>query len=194
MFGNLTAKWVSPAAAVVVTLGVVLAVSALPGHSAAPVRDVAAPQAHQLAAPAAVKGARFTLVTDGTMGSLVFTELVGITTQIEPDTYLTGNVNSVALPGQYGKTKPPIVTLRRAMASDAAAKKVFTWHSLARAGNPTALVDATLVVTNAAGTTTMTYRLLRAWPSKLEIGGLNASTGDVTNLTVTLSCEQITAE
>lgn len=192
MFRNLTAKWVSPAAAVVITLGVVLAVSALPGHSAAPVREVAAPQAHQVAAPAAAKGPRFTLVT-ASMGSLVFTELVGITTQVEPNVYLTDD-GTPAPSKQYGKTKPPIVTLRRAMASDTAAKKVFTWHTLARNGNPTALVDAKLVVTNAAGATTMTYHLLSAWPSKLDIGGLNSTTGDVSNLTVTLSCDEIIAE
>jgi phage tail-like protein len=76
----------------------------------------------------------------------------------------------------------------------ASTKTLWAWHRSVTEGNPNAAVDAKLVVTNAARAMTTTYRLVKAWPSKLDISSVTAGASQVALLTLTLVCDQIVVQ
>jgi phage tail-like protein len=131
--------------------------------------------------------ARFIISIDGKDTS--FSELAGINSEVESSEYISvdpgGNISHTK---QYGKTKPPTITLKRGVDSDT---KMWAWHQLVLTGDPAARVTATLSLQDAQGTTFQKYVLEGAWCSKLDIGGLKAGDSAVVMETVTIVCDYI---
>jgi len=134
-----------------------------------------------------ITAARFVISIDGIETS--FSELNGITSEVEASEYISVDPQGkIVHTKQYGKTKPPTVTLKRGVDSSA---QMWAWHEGALAGDPTARKSATLKLQDAQGNTFQAYQLEGAWVSKLEIGGLKAGDSAVVVETVQIVCDYI---
>jgi phage tail-like protein len=134
-----------------------------------------------------VSTARFVVSADG-LGEISFSELTGITSEVEVSEYMASNKMGVSLSKQFGRTKPAEVTLKRGVDQNL---KLWEWHQKVLAGDPTARRSCTLTLLDSAGVIKQAYNLLNAWPAKLEISGMKAGASDNAVATVKLVCEQI---
>jgi phage tail-like protein len=151
-----------------------------------------APTVPPLSAP------RFIVTPTGgsTPQSWTFSELSNISLEVEPHEYIfTDNVGSIVHTKQYGKTKPPGVTLKKPMDTD---RSLWLWHLAVQAGNHLAKMDVTLQVWNAgspgiqpAGQPYFQWNLQYAWPSKIELAGMKAGGTETGVVTVTFACDLI---
>jgi phage tail-like protein len=183
MVRRLISKWVAPATAVVVTLGLVFAVNAL--------RDPGRTSAQQAAGP--VTAARFTLTTDS-FGTFDFSALAGISSQVEPMQYLSSNPYTLEHTKQFGKTKPPSVVLKRTLSAGTIGLRLFQWHTLARSDSPNARTNATLTVTDSTGKAVESFQLERAWVSKIDISGTKVGASSAVTETVTIVADSLTIQ
>ncbi len=133
-----------------------------------------------------VSAARFVVQFDG--GEITFSEMSGITSEVEVTEYLASGKVGVSLSKQFGKTKPATIVLKRGVDQDFT---LWTWHQEVLAGEAKARRSCSLILMDMSNVPKQTYQLLNAWPSKLEIGGLKAGGSDAVIATVTLTCEQI---
>lgn len=134
-----------------------------------------------------VSAARFVISADR-MTDISFSELSGITSEVEVAEYMSSNRLGVSLSKQFGRTKPATVVLKRGVDQDLA---LWTWHQEVLAGQPTARRSCSLMLLDMAGVIKQTYDLINAWPSKLEVSGMKAGGSEASIATVTLTCEQI---
>ncbi|UOZ05643.1 phage tail protein [Amycolatopsis sp. WQ 127309] len=141
--------------------------------------------------PDVISASRFVIdvTAFGSSGSIMFSELAGISSEVEPAEYMSAGRNGVLLSKQFGKTKPATVTLKRGVDQDAT---LWVWHQKAIAADPQARQSCSLILQDAAGQTKATYRLLNAWPSKLDVQGLKAGATEIVMATCTLVCDEIT--
>jgi phage tail-like protein len=126
-----------------------------------------------------------------------FQEMSSMMSEVDAQEYIacdsTGGINHTK---QFGKTKPPEVTLKRGFDSDLT---LWSWHQQVRINDPSAPQDCFLNVVqtkamakHASDTeTVMSFHLWRAWPKKLDITGLKAGDSAVAIQTVTLVCDRI---
>jgi phage tail-like protein len=140
--------------------------------------------------PGVISASRFVIdITGlGSSGSITFSELSGITSEVEAAEYMSAGRTGVQLSKLYGKTKPATVTLKRGVDQDAT---LWIWHQKVIQADPTGRQDCSLLLQDAAGQTKATYRLKNAWPSKLDVAGLKAGATDVVFSTCTLVCDEI---
>jgi len=126
-----------------------------------------------------------------------FQEMSSMVSEVESQEYIyCTEQGAVSHTKQFGKTKPPEVTLKRGFDSD---KSLWTWHLQVRANSPSAPQTATLhVVQTKAGAsdssqteTVMSFVLHNAWPKKLEVTGLKAGDSAVAIESVVLVCDSI---
>jgi phage tail-like protein len=122
------------------------------------------------------------------MSEISFSELSGITSEVEVSDYMASNRLGVSLSKQFGRTKPATVVLKRGVDQDLA---LWTWHQEVLAGQATARRSCSLMLLDISGVIKQTYNLINAWPSKLEISGMKAGGSEAAIATVTLTCEQI---
>lgn len=134
-----------------------------------------------------VSAARF-VVSGDHMGEISFSELSGITSEVEVTEYMSSNKMGVSLSKQFGRTKPATVVLKRGVDQNL---KLWEWHQAVLGGDPMARRSCSLILKDAAGVTKQSYNLLNAWPSKLEISSMKAGDSGAAIATVTLTCEQI---
>lgn len=136
----------------------------------------------------ALTAARFSITIDG-YEIAQFSELSGITTEVEPVKFMESSDKEVMikqLPGQY---KPATVVLKRGKNSS---MELWAWHEAVLNGDIVAArKSASLVMYNYDGKPVARYHLEHAWPSKLEIGSLKAGASEVLMETVTIVCERI---
>jgi phage tail-like protein len=152
----------------------------------------------QLAIPADKKGevltsAFFRITT--MEGSADFSELAGISSEVEQTEYMeAGPVGSI-FSRHPGRTKPPTVTLKRAMKSGLGTTWIWTWHKLARMSAPGMHRDCTLMLFSAGddpdGVGRMNYILINAFPAKVELAGMKAGATEIVVQTVALQCDDI---
>ena len=136
-----------------------------------------------------VSAARFYLQFDGmTGGEITFAELTGIVSEVEATEYMSSGSFGVTLGKQFGKNKPPTVTLKRGVDMDLT---LWKWHKDVLDGKPTARRGCTLTLCDSFGTPKQAYNLVNAWPTKLSISGMKAGGSDTAIAEVTLTCEQI---
>jgi phage tail-like protein len=136
----------------------------------------------------AITAARFSIVIDGYQIAS-FSELVGITTEVEPVELLESTDKEVMLKKLPGKRKPPTLTLKRGKNQS---MELWLWHEAVLMGDIIAArKSCSLVMYATDGTPVARYHLEMAWPSKLEIGALKAGASEVLMETVTLVCEHI---
>jgi phage tail-like protein len=136
----------------------------------------------------AITAARFSIVIDGYQIAS-FSELVGITTEVEPVELLESSDTEVLLKKLPGKRKPPTLTLKRGKNNS---MELWLWHEAVLMGDIIAArKSCSLVMYATDGTPVARYHLEMAWPSKLEVGALKAGASEVLMETVTLVCEHI---
>lgn len=142
--------------------------------------------------PTVMSASTFVIQVDGIQVAS-FSELSGISTEVEPVEYISTGPEGILHTKQYGKTKPPTVTLRRGMDTET---YMWAWHQAVLQGEPTARKTCSLQLFAAAqspksGQPIITYILENAWPSKLEISGMKAGATELVTETVVLHCDQI---
>jgi phage tail-like protein len=136
----------------------------------------------------AITASRFSIVIDGYQIAS-FSELVGITTEVEPVELMESTDKSVVLKKLPGKTKPATLTLKRGKNQS---MELWLWHEAVLMGDiMAARKSCSLVMYATDGTPVARYHLEMAWPSKLEVGALKAGASEVLMETVTLVCEHI---
>jgi phage tail-like protein len=134
----------------------------------------------------ALTAARFSVVIDG-YEIASFSELSGITTEVEPVDYLSSSDKEIIFKKLPGKRKPPTVTLRRGSTSGL---ELWSWHQTVLEGNiAAARKSASLVMYNTDGQPVARYYLEHAWPAKLELGAMKAGMSEILMETVTIVCE-----
>jgi phage tail-like protein len=152
-----------------------------------------ATQSHVVSAP------RFYIQIDS-VPIASFQEMTSLVSEVDVQEYIY--CDSINQPGavnhtkQFGKTKPPEITLKRGFDSD---QSLWLWHHQVRINDPQALRDAFLnVVQTKTGATdmndtepVMAFHLHNAWPKKLEVTGLKAGDGGVAIASIVLVCDQI---
>ena len=138
----------------------------------------------------ALSAAHFTISIDQTEVA-TFSELSGINSEVESVEYIAANKQGQVIHSkQFGKTKPPKVTLKRGVDVEGT-KKLWVWHQAVLDGQPGALRTCTLELKTAAGDIQVSYVLEDAWPAKIDIAGAKAGSSDVIMQTVEMVCSQI---
>jgi phage tail-like protein len=145
-----------------------------------------------------ISAARFVLGVTGGSAQWGFSELAGINMEVEPNEFIyCDNKGGIVHTKQYGKTKPPTVTLKKGMDSDTS---LWGWHLAAQAGSQRARLDCTLMayaagspgVSPSASDKVFEWLLWNAWPSKVDLANMKAGATDTPLLTVTFACDHIT--
>ena len=131
--------------------------------------------------------ARFELTIDG-HSLAVFSELVGISSEVDIEDVRLDTNRKRKLKKLPGKRTPPTVTLKRGMTRNI---ELAAWHELVILGDVAARKNVTLTMYDVTGDPVVRYHLTNAWPSKLEIGALKAGASSVLTETVTLVAEFI---
>ena len=142
--------------------------------------------------PTVMSASTFVIQVDGIQVA-TFSELSGINTEVESVEYIATGPEGIVHTKQYGKTKPPTVTLKRGLDTQT---YMWSWHQAVLQGEPTARKTCSLQLFAAAtsprsGQPIITYILENAWPSKLDISGMKAGASELVTETVVLHCDQI---
>lgn len=136
----------------------------------------------------ALTAARFSITIDG-YEIASFSELQGITTEVEPVELMESTDKEVVLKKLPGKTKPATLVLKRGKNSS---MELWAWHEAVLMGDiAAARKSCSLVMYATDGKPVARYHLEHAWPSKLEIGALKAGSSEVLMETVTIVAERI---
>jgi phage tail-like protein len=136
----------------------------------------------------ALTAARFSITIDG-YEIASFSELSGITTEVEAVDFLESSDKEVIFKKLPGKRKPPTVVLKRGKNNS---MELWAWHEAVLMGDIVAArKSCSLVMYNYDGKPVARYHMEHAWPAKLEIGALKAGASEVLMETVTLVCESI---
>jgi phage tail-like protein len=140
------------------------------------------------AGPEAITASRFSVTIDG-YEIAAFSELQGITTQVDVVDFLESTDKDVLLKKLPGKRLPPTVVLKRGKNNS---MELWTWHESVLMGDMAAArKSCSLVMYNTDGRPVARYHMENAWPSKIEIGGLRAGASEVLMESVTIVCEHI---
>ena len=143
-----------------------------------------------------ISGAHFAIGVDGT-DIAIFSELSGINSEVEAVEYISANSTKNGLiehTKQFGKTKPPKVTLKRGLDGS---KAIWAWHEMVMNGDVTAITTCHLKLLSQAADSggepkiKITYVLENAWPSKVDIAGMKAGASDIIMETVEIVCDSI---
>lgn len=128
-------------------------------------------------------------------GTADFAELGGILSEIEQTDYMEAGPMGAMFSRHAGKSKPPTVTLKRAMRTGPSSTWLWTWHQAARQSLPVMHRDCSLTLFGAnddlRGPGRITYLLMNAWPQKLEISGVKAGGTEVVVQSVTIQCDDL---
>jgi phage tail-like protein len=128
-------------------------------------------------------------------GTADFAELGGITSEVENTEYMDSGPFGTMFTRHAGRSKPPVIVLKRAMRTGPSTLWIWTWHQAARSSLPNMHRQAFLTFfgpgEDSAGVGRMTYALANAWPSKVEIAGVKAGSTEVIMQTVTLQCDEL---
>lgn len=136
----------------------------------------------------ALTAARFSVTIDG-YEIASFSELQGITTEVEPVTFMESTDKEVVLKQLPGRFAPGKVVLKRGKNNS---MELWAWHEAVLHGNIVAArKSCSLIMYNYDGKPVARYHLENAWPAKLEVGALKAGASEVLMETVTLVCERI---
>lgn len=137
---------------------------------------------------APITASRFSLTVDG-FEIATFSELSGISSEIEPSEYWETKNDTVNVKKVAGKAKLPTVTLKRGMNGS---MELWSWHEAARQGSlSVARRSCSLTMYNESGQPVAKYFLKKAWPSKIELTGLTAGASEALIESVTLTVDHI---
>lgn len=137
-----------------------------------------------------VSAARFVITCEGWAVGLGFSEMAGFNSIVEHQEYSyngrRGNIHTK----QFGRPKPPSVTLKRALDAPGFGQ-LFSWHLLARGNSPLAKVPATFAIMDANGATTACCILENAWCARLELDPATAGSSNVVMMRTTIECDSV---
>ena len=137
-----------------------------------------------------VSAARFSVICEGWAIGLGFSELAGFTSVVEAQEYsFNGRLGNVHTK-QFGRPRPPAITLKRALDADGFAR-LFAWHTLARMNNPLAKLPAVFTMMDSAGEVTAACVLENAWCARLELDPAQAGASNVVMMKTTIECDSI---
>jgi phage tail-like protein len=139
------------------------------------------------AQPDPVTAARFSLTIDGSEIAS-FSELGGITSEIETAERIASSSKDVSYKKLPGKNKPPTVTLKRGHTQSA---ELWAWHEAARTNTSSAVKNASLIMFDVLGQPVARYHLVNAWPSKVEVSTLQAGESQILYEELTLTCDHV---
>jgi hypothetical protein len=123
-------------------------------------------------------------LTTSQFGELTFAKLGGITLD-EQDQQSCSSGTCTYTP----TVVPPTITLREPYAANIATyQDMLTWETEMRDGNPEGRMDATLTLTNSAGTTIASYVLENAWLTNVDVPAGNPQS---VSFTVTLTGDNL---
>jgi phage tail-like protein len=135
-----------------------------------------------------ISASRFGISIDGyQIGS--FSELAGITSQVETVDYMPSSSSESSLLDRFAarRTKTAI-KLVRPRSND---PRIGAWHLAAVRNQPGSRKPCALRIYDAHGKPVARYHLEQAWPSRIDIGVLSARTSPGQSETVTMTCEFI---
>ena len=136
----------------------------------------------------ALTAARFSITIDG-YEIASFSELQGITTEVEPVEFRESSDKEVVFKFLPGTRKPAKLVAKRGKSSS---MELWAWHEAVINGNIVAArKSCSLVMYNYDGAPVARYHLENAWPSKLEVSPLRAGASEVLMETVTIVAEHI---
>ena len=128
-------------------------------------------------------------------GTADFAELGTLTSEVENTEYMDSGPFGTSFSRYAGRAKPPILVLKRAMRTGPSQLWIWSWHAQVRAALPTMRRQAFLTFYGAGddidGIGRLTYGLINAWPSKLEVSGAKAGGTELIYQTLTLQCEDL---
>ncbi len=128
-------------------------------------------------------------------GSADFAQLGGIVSEVEQTEYMEAGPLGAMFSRHAGRSKPPTVTLQRALRTGFSTTWLWSWHQSARQSLPTMYRDCSLTLfgpgDDPGGSGRMTYLLMNAFPTKLEIAGVKAGGTEVLIQTLTLQCDDL---
>jgi phage tail-like protein len=136
-----------------------------------------------------LSAAHFTIEIEGTVVA-TFSELTGINSEVEAVEYIAVKDGHVVHSKQFGKTKPPKVSLKRGMDKEGT-HNLWAWHQAVLDGDPGALRTCELTLKTSSGEISLSYVLEDAWPAKIDVAGAKAGSSDVITQTVEMVCSQI---
>ena len=140
-----------------------------------------------------ITSATFLVTCD--LGEAMFSELGGISSEVEQAEYMEAGLKGPEFGRFLGKAKPPTVSLKRSMTSGGDTTSwIWGWHGIARSLDPTAYKDCTLKLfsaTTGPDNPVKTYYLINAIPTKVEIAGMKAGGTEVVIQTLTMMCDHI---
>jgi len=135
-----------------------------------------------------------TFKIDANGNSAVFSELTGISSEVELAEYMEVGEHGPVFGRFVGKAKPPTVVLKRAMGTGKDTTWIWAWHALARSGKPDAYMDVTLSLFGAGSDPSKplkSYQLVNGIASKVEIAGMQAGRTEMVMQSVTIQCDEI---
>lgn len=140
-----------------------------------------------------VSAPRFRIWCLGWPDGMGFSELAGFQSTVEQHEYSYNGLVGNVLTKQFGRAKPPSITLKRAV-EPGGFNRLFTWHLLARVNAPNAKVPTSFTIMDASGRQEMSCVLENAWCSKLEFDTAQAGAAAVLMMKATIECDQIIPE
>jgi phage tail-like protein len=142
--------------------------------------------------PPVISASSFVISIDGV--EVTFSELSGINSEVEAVEYISSDAQgNIVHTKQFGKTKPPKITLKRAV-DDQGSGVIWAWHQLVLTGDPTASKSCSLALKDAQRNTLLTYTLENAWVSKIDISGLKSGQSEVVMETTEIVCDAISMQ
>lgn len=128
-------------------------------------------------------------------GSADFSELIGITSEMEQAEYMEAGPAGALFSRHPGRTRPPAVTLKRGMKTGFSTTWIWAWHKQARMASPLAQRDCVLMLyapdDDPSGPGRMAFMLMNAFPTKVELSGMKMGGTEVVVQTLTLQCDDI---
>lgn len=138
-----------------------------------------------------VSSPRFFLWCPGWTEGLAFSELSGFSSSVEPQEYSYSGWLGVVHTKQFGRPKPPQITMKRPTDHEGFAR-IFAWHMLARTNCPVGgKVPATFTIMDKSGIPHVACELKNAWCSRLELDPVRAGDSGVVFMKVTVECDQV---
>jgi len=135
----------------------------------------------------------FKVTIDGK--NIGFSEVSGLNIERETVTYNecgTKDATAIRL-HMLGQPKPANITMKKGFASESSKEILLKWMSDATGYTPVKK-DVTVEMCDAKGGTVFTWKVLNAFPTKLELPGFDSKSNDVAIGTLSLMADEIKAE
>jgi phage tail-like protein len=138
-----------------------------------------------------ITAAHFVLSVDGAE-VVTFSELNEISSEVEPaEGTSTGSTGTATHTDPYGTASPPTATLTRAVDGST---YMWAWHTAVLDGDPAARRTGTLALQDPSGQTLLTFALVNAWVSSVNIAGQQSGDSQLVMETYLLVCDAITMQ